>query len=442
MSSTSIKIDELKIFEFDAFAVTVKDDRPRQRKELGEIKKLAESITKYGQFQPIVIDRDGALVAGGRRLAACLLLGRKVRACYKDSIDPVLLREIELEENIQRKSLTPAEESLAVAELVKLKQAQYGVPVQGREGGFTLTDIAELIGKTKGSVIEDLKIAEAVGMFPALGDCKTKSDIKKAVRGYERIQQNVAALKTYTEIIKKSDNVILANLKAEDYLKDIPDGSVDLFFTDPPYGIDINDTAMTIGGATGGEHTTAGTKYEDEWDKVAPLLYFLTRESYRVTKDTGHAYLFCGRDRFIFEWMYDRMTEAGWLVLQWPIIWIKRETGQNNQPSHWPSSAYEAVLFARKPNSSLTLQGRPDWIQCDIVPSSQRVHQAEKPVQLCKELISRTCMPGQYMLDPCMGSGALIEAGAQMKLLVMGCEKDPLIYADAVARMAKKKEGV
>ena len=440
MSSTSIKIDELKIFEFDAFAVTVKDDRPRQRKELGEIKKLAESITKYGQFQPIVIDRDGALVAGGRRLAACLLLGRKVRACYKDSIDPVLLREIELEENIQRKSLTPAEESLAVAELVKLKQAQYGVPVQGREGGFTLTDIAELIGKTKGSVIEDLKIAEAVGMFPTLVDCKTKSDIKKAVKGYERIQQNVAALKTYTEIIKKSDNVILANLKAEDYLKDIPDESIDLFFTDPPYGIDIGDVGMTIGGATGGEHTTAGTSYEDSEEVAKELLFHLVPQSYRITKDTGHAYIFCAPSHFW--WLKEFMEAAGWLVAPRPIVWIKRETGQNNQPEKWFSAAYEFILFARKPNSSLTLQGRPDWIQCDIVPSSQRVHQAEKPVQLCKELISRTCMPGQYMLDPCMGSGALIEAGAQMKLLVMGCEKDPLIYADAVARMAKKKEGV
>jgi DNA modification methylase len=215
---------------------------------------------------------------------------------------------------------------------------------------------------------------------------------------------------------------------------------MDLIFTDPPYAIDIHSNAMTIGGKTSGENNSTGFTYDDNFENVKPTLLTLIKESFRITKETGHAIFFCGKDRFIFQFMYDNMVAAGWNVLQWPIIWIKQSSGQNNQPDRWPSSAYEAILFARKPLSTLVLQGKPDWIQCDIVTSGDRTHQAEKPTLLCKEIISRVCTPGQSMYDPFMGSGALVEAGLDMKLYVSGCEKLIESYALAMNRILKWKE--
>jgi len=429
------QISEELIFEMEPTDVIISTERPRQRKDLVKIEKMVESIKKYGQLLPILIARDNTLIAGGRRLAACMLLGRKARVCYKDVLDPLTLRELELEENLQREELTPAEYALAVDEMVALKRKLHGTPVQGKEGGFTLEDAAEMLGKTKGSVIEELQIAAAIKQFPNLSECKSKSDIKKAVKGIENVQRQMQALTSYEDIIKKSDECILVNKAAEEYLAGIGTGTVDLFFTDPPYGIDIHDVAMTVGGETGGSITGTGTTYDDSEGYAKALLERLVTESYRVTKDTGHALIFCAPSHFW--WLKERMELAGWLVAPRPIVWIKRTTGQNNQPERWFSSAYEFVLFGRKPNSSLVLQGRPDWIQCDPVLPSERVHQAEKPVELCKELISRVCLPGQYMIDPCMGSGALVEAGLQMKVLSLGCEKSIENYALAVSRMAK-----
>lgn len=436
---TDIIIDESLIFTVDPASIKVSEERPRQRKELGEIAKLAESIKHYGQIQPILIDRDGCLVAGGRRLAACLIAGINVRACYRDSIDPVLLRELELEENIQRKPLTPAEEVLATSELVELKRKRLGTPTQGREGGFTLNDAADLLGKSKASVIEDIQLAEAIKLFPNLADCKSKSDIKKAVKTIERVQESVAALAKYEDTIKRSDDFVFVNRAAEDYLPGIAAGSVDLFFTDPPYGIDIHELAMTVGGETGGEITTTNTRYDDSEKYAKNLLATLCRESYRITRDTGHAFIFCAPSHFT--WLSDCMRSVGWLVAPRPIVWIKRESGQNNQPEKWFSSAYEFILFARKPNSKLVLQGKPDWIQCDIVNSSTRIHQAEKPIALLQELISRVALPGSYMIDPCAGSGALVEAGLSMKLLCLASEKEMETYALAAGRIAKFKKG-
>lgn len=434
------KVDEKLIFEMDPAEISVNEELPRRRKDLGELKEMIESIQKFGQIQPIVINRNNELIAGGRRLAACLLGGIKAKVAYKDTVDPLLMREMELEENIQRKALTPAEECLAIDEIVKLKQSIYGKSSPGRIGGFTLTDAAKITGKTAGNIVEAMQLADAIKMFPELGTCKTKSEIKSAVKSLKRVRDQVDALASYEEKLSRSKEFVLVNKDAVQYLAGLSNTSVDLLFTDPPYGIDITDVGMTIGGETGSDITTSGIKYEDSWETVQPLLEQIIKESFRIVKDNGHAYIFCGRDRFIFQFMYDKMTEAGWNVLKWPIVWIKRSTGQNNQPDHWPGSAYEAILFARKTNSRLVIPGRVDWIQCDIVTPTERLHQAEKPIPLCKELISRVCLPGQYMLDCCMGSGALVEAALEMKLFVLGCEKALDSYATAVSRITKWQE--
>jgi site-specific DNA-methyltransferase (adenine-specific) len=399
---------------------------------------MMESIENFGQLQPIVINRNNELIYGGRRLAACAMLQRKVRACYKDTVDPVLMRELEIEENLQRKAFTPAEECLAIEELVKMKQKKYGKPIRGKEGGFTLEDAADVVGKTKGNVIEAIQIAEMVKSFPDLSKAKTKSEIKKAYKGLQRIEQNISALENYKETAEKESLFSLKNTNALDHMKTIEDSSIDLLFTDPPYGIDIDSIAMTTGGKTGGELSGTGIKYDDSEENALSLYHELAKESYRFTNDSAHALIFLAPSHF--QTVKTLFFDAGWICSERPVIWIKQGSGQNNQPDKWFSSAYEMLLFARKPLSKVTLQGKPDWLQHDIVTSSNKIHQAEKPVGLCKELISRVALPGQKMYDPFIGSGALVEAGCEMKLFVIGCEIAVESFATTIARM-KEWEG-
>jgi len=431
-------IDEKTIFEMPAEEVSVHADLPRQRKDLGEIQKMMDSIQNFGQLQPIVINRNKELIAGGRRLAACLMLGVKARVCYKDTIDPVLMRELELEENLQRKDLTPAEECFAVDELVALKQKKYGKPVQGKEGGFTLENAASAIGKTKGNVIESLQIADMIRSFPNLSEAKTKSEIKKAYKGLQRIDTNIAALAKFEKATDKEDSFKLVNMDALEHMPTVPDATIDLLFTDPPYGIDIDKIGMTTGGKTGGDLTTTGIKYDDSKENALNLYQSLAIESYRFCTETAHVLLFLAPSHF--QTVKEAFTQAGWLCSERPLIWVKQASGQNNQPDYWFSSAYEMLLFARKPLSRLVMLGKPDWIQCNIVTSEQRTHQAEKPIPLCKELITRVSLPGQTHYDPFAGSGALVEAACKMHLISTGCEISLESYATAMTRLNKWKE--
>ena len=47
----------------------------RHRKDMGDIEGLARSIDEIGLLHPVVVRPDGTLVAGERRIKACLLLG-------------------------------------------------------------------------------------------------------------------------------------------------------------------------------------------------------------------------------------------------------------------------------------------------------------------------------------------------------------------------------
>jgi site-specific DNA-methyltransferase (adenine-specific) len=400
---------------------------------MGKIKELVESFKRFGQLQPCVVNRDMKLVAGGRRLAACIEAGLDVKIVFVDTVNPLELREMELEENIQRKAFTPAEEIMAVQELHNLKREIYGEPVQGSDKGtgWRLDDTAQVIGKTRASVIGDLALAQALKDFPELANCKTKSDIKRAVKGLERISASIQALDTYDAVMKdKEDKFEIHNVDCLEYMLTMEDKCVDVLLTDPPYGIDIHDITIGLGGHTGSDVTMSGFKYEDGFEESMLLINNVAKESSRIVKDTGFAVVFCAISNF---WIIRSMFEAaGWNCSQRPIIWIKNESGQNNAPSKWMSAGYESMLFARKLDSRIVIEGKVDWIQCPNVTPSIRIHQAEKPVALLKELLSRLAMPGSVVFDPFAGSMASVEAAIEMKMYPIGCEK--LVEAFAVGK--------
>ena len=97
----------------------------RLRIEYGDLEGLAESIKKYGLIHPIVVDSNNNLVAGGRRYFAVVRLGEsEIETRMIGDLSETELRMLELEENIRRKDLTPAENSRRLIELAELKSAE------------------------------------------------------------------------------------------------------------------------------------------------------------------------------------------------------------------------------------------------------------------------------------------------------------------------------
>jgi ParB family chromosome partitioning protein len=86
----------------------------RYRKDLGDLRSLADSIVTVGLLHPIVVTPEGRLIAGQRRLEACRLLGWQEIPITV--IDLFQAARGEAHENFVRKDLLPSE-------IVALKRA-------------------------------------------------------------------------------------------------------------------------------------------------------------------------------------------------------------------------------------------------------------------------------------------------------------------------------
>jgi ParB/RepB/Spo0J family partition protein len=213
-------VKEDQVLYIDPLSIKVKDGLDRFRKDLGDLKDLGKSLREAGQIQPAVINRKHELIAGGRRVAACILEGLKVKVIYSDLVEPTKMRLWELEENLHRANYTPAEYALAVEELHKLMQGFYGESTSGKEGGHTLDSTAKILGKTRGSVISELELAEMVKAFPELKGAKKKSEIVKATKGLQKLQVAMTSLKDYEEIVaEKKDLFKLHNIDAVEHMR-------------------------------------------------------------------------------------------------------------------------------------------------------------------------------------------------------------------------------
>lgn len=116
-----ISADLPRLVEVDTGLVAPNPEQPRLRIDDAALEDLKESIARHGLLQPILVRRaeagDGwVLVAGQRRLAATIALGRPTIAAIVTSGDP---GEVALVENLQRQDLDPFDSAAAVQRLME-----------------------------------------------------------------------------------------------------------------------------------------------------------------------------------------------------------------------------------------------------------------------------------------------------------------------------------
>lgn len=420
------------LFFISPFEVKLHEELPRFRQEMGDVESLALSLKEKGQLQPIVLTKDNELVCGGRRLAACMLAQIEVLARRIEGTDPLYLRELELLENVERKDFTPAERAMAIAEIHNIKQSQAPIPAN-----HSIRDTAALLGVSHTTVARAISTAEVVEQFPELAKAKTDTAINKAAKGIQRqveCAKKIDHNRKLMEEKKEECRFTVENCCMSQFLAGLESNSIDILCTDPVYGISIDVIGAQTGGAVGGM-SAQGIGYDDSAENALPLLKLLAEEGARVCKEDAHGYIFVGPEHF--QTVRGYFTDAGWQCYIKPLIWIKRTTGQTNQPAKWPSSCYEMILYARRPGAEIIKQGQPDWLECPPVIPTEKTYMTEKPVALIRSLLQRVALPGFTMLDPFAGSGALLHAGMEEGMFVYGCDVSKEAFALTLDRLRR-----
>jgi len=152
------------------------DPNPNQpRQVMGDLSELIASIAEKGILEPLVVRQRGErfqIVAGERRYQASVQAGlRELPVVIREADDAEVL-ELALIENLQRKDLTPFEESEALHGLAD-------------KCGYTHEDLARRLGKSRTSITESLTLngmPEEVRNLCRLADISSKSLLLQIVR--------------------------------------------------------------------------------------------------------------------------------------------------------------------------------------------------------------------------------------------------------------------
>jgi len=157
-------------------AIELIDPNPNQpRQVMGDLSELIASIAEKGILEPLVVRQRGErcqIVAGERRYQAAVQLGMQELPVVIRDVDDTEMLELALIENLQRKDLTPFEESEALHGLAE-------------SCGYTHEDLARRLGKSRTSVTESLALhamPEEVRNLCRLADIASKSLLLQIVR--------------------------------------------------------------------------------------------------------------------------------------------------------------------------------------------------------------------------------------------------------------------
>ncbi|MGB1250670.1 MAG: DNA-methyltransferase [Candidatus Promineifilaceae bacterium] len=192
----------------------------------------------------------------------------------------------------------------------------------------------------------------------------------------------------------------LNNLDAVDWLNTLPDASIDLVITDPPY--ESLEKHRKVGTTTRLKNSKASS---NKWFKIFPNERFpdLFTAIYRVLKKDRHFYLFCDAETMF---VAKPLAEAAGFKFWKPLVWDKQKIGMGY---HY-RARYEFVLFFEKGKRKLKDLSIPDVLE---VPRVWRGYPTEKPPDLSSIFIKQSSDEGALVVDPFCGSGSVGVAAMQ-----------------------------
>lgn len=425
---------EAMVYTLPVEKIIVPEDRIRQIFKRAAMQGFVFSLKKFGQLQPGICRKEEdkyILVAGERRLRGCEEAGIPFKFELSSEVDPLRIREIELEENIQREDIDFKEEVAALKELYGIKQTQFGISTSGAPGGYRIEDFAEYSDRSEGIISEDLELATFLEI-DEVRNAKNKTEAKKVIKrikeefrtskalkearegpqppeveldedASESARQAVRAAELREKVEFFGERIHLGRM--EEILPTHPDSCYDVVCFDPPWGVDFDKVKKETGSTR---------NYEDDEAFVRENFPKWLKILYQKMSENSHLYLFFGISRYPF--IYEELEKVGFSTNGIPLIWFKQGAHRTRNPDVWPGRSYEPIVYARKGSKILIQKGAPDVIITPTpTPTIKGTHPSAKHPMIYIELLKRSCSPGDKLLDPMCGSGMMAVAAETLR---------------------------
>ena len=205
-------------------------------------------------------------------------------------------------------------------------------------------------------------------------------------------------------------------------MKRIPDGSVDLIVTDPPYLINYKT----------GYRKDKAHRFNDVIlnDDNEQLITDYVKECYRILKEDSAMYLFCSSHKVDF---FKRELEKEFSIKNM-IIWVKNNHTAGDLESAF-GRKYEIVFLVNKGQRKFNGERLTDIWEFPRVSGDGQLHQNQKPIELIKRCIEKHSNVGEVVFDGFMGSGTTAAAALDTNRNYIGFELDEYYFNVAEKRL-------
>lgn len=360
-----------------------------------EYEKIKNSILEFGYVEPIIVNYDMTVIGGHQRLTVLKDLGYTEVQCVVVHIeDEHKVKAL----NVALNKITGAwNEQLLADLLVDLQSVDFNTDLTG----FEPPEIEQLFSKVHNKDIkeDDFDVEEELKNPPI----SRNGDIwllgrHRAICGDSTIPE------TYTKLMEgRRANLVL---------------------TDPPYNVNVEETAGKI----------QNDNMPDE-DFYKFLFAAFVNMEQNMENDASIYVFHADSKGLIFRQAFH---DAGF-YLSGCCIWKKNALVLGRSPYQWQ---HEPCLFGWK------VGGKHQWYsdrkQTTIWeydrPKSSKDHPTMKPVALMAYPIQNSCMSNCIVLDPFLGSGSTLIACEETGRICYGVELDEKFCDVIVKRYVEKTE--
>ena len=371
----TMEIKELSLKELKPAAYN-----PRKKLKKGdkEYEKIKQSLLKFGYVDPIIVNNDMTVIGGHQRLTVLKDLDYETAKCV--IVD--LPKEDEKALNIALNKITGQwDEALLADLLLDLQESDFNLDLTG----FEPPEIDDIL-----SNVHDKELSE--------DEFDVEEELKKPT------------LSRHGDIWQLGKHRVICgdSTKVETYKQLLDDRKANLVVTDPPYNVDVEETA----GKILNDNMSDGDFYQF-------LLSMFTQVENHMEDDASIYVFHADTEGLNFRKAF---KEAGF-YLSGCCIWKKNSLVLGRSPYQWQ---HEPCLYGWKK------KGKHQWFsdrkQTTIWeydrPKSSRDHPTMKPIQLMAYPIQNSSMRGTIVLDPFLGSGSTLIAADQTGRVCYGIELD------------------
>lgn len=193
-------------------------------------------------------------------------------------------------------------------------------------------------------------------------------------------------------------------------MKNIPDKSIDLIVTDPPYLIKYKTNYRK----DKNHDFCSEILNDDNYDCISNYI----KQCYRILKDDTAMYMFCNCDRVDF--FKQQLEKAGFKIKNM-IIWVKNNWTAGDLKAQF-GKQYEIIFLVNKGRKCFNGGRITDVWNFNRVAGKNQLHQNQKPIDLLEQCILKHSNENDIVFDGFMGSGSTGVAALNLGRNFIGIE--------------------